>query len=388
MKTRLLVLVADCLPTCGMLGAVLVLTGLVYHASAAVESGNDLHVDRERVVALIAAEEAAAAAVSGLCAVTEDVQPFTWRSAAGMICRVAPSRRGGAPGIQISVDGGRGRNYSFSCAVLSGAAPGALGRRATLAAGVAAQRPELREWLARQRIDAHPEHVSVGALLDPDAAPSAPGAVREDRAIGLLRLDRGTDAKDYRLDARHLRRRPPATGLLRVPGNLWVAEAPAPLVLQLRAPLTIVVEGNLYLGRSIAVEGGGNLTLVVVGTANSPGFRDRDGDGGWSAGDLPLGPGPRGAVEGSGMVYFGLPGSRPPALRVEVAAAVVAASEVHLRARTVRIDGALVCGQGITRLGNTDLELTGTRLVPVEREEVPGLRRRGRPRPGLMRPAR
>ena len=57
-------------------------------------------------------------------------------------------------------------------------------------------------------------------------------------------------------------------------------------------------------------------------------------------------------------------------------------------AEAVTVHGALVVGEGVTWIGGAELHLTGDGLPNVEREPVPGFRRAGGTRPGMLLPIR
>ena len=216
------------------------------------------------------------------------------------------------------------------------------------------------------------------------------GILRRHSSLALLRLPAGTDRPDYVLEDSNgsvLSPSVPASGVLRLYGHLWVDIAAKPLTLQLPRDLTIVVAGNLYLGRSIHVRGPGRLVLVVTrGTGDM--FRDLDLDGAWSEGDelLTAHDRPfRGSIEGSGAVYFGLPAGNPVPGRIRIDAAVIADGEVHIQCPVTEVWGALAVGHGVTGAQRHRLLTPGLLLPDTQRERMPGFKPLGGPRPGILR---
>ncbi|MDO8349491.1 MAG: hypothetical protein Q7T30_04620 [Planctomycetota bacterium] len=255
-----------------------------------------------------------------------------------------------------------GGSWSFDCARLPGASPAALGVPATTGVSLA--------------ID--PERLA-GAF----SAAELP-AFRRDAGIALLHLDTGTDRDDFVLDGQHARFGI-ATDLVAVPGHLWIEPGDEPLRLWLERDLTIVVHGNLYVGRSLAIEGTGRLVFATMIDATSRPFADRDGNGRWSAGDETRAGPFEGACEGGGNAYLGLPRRRAA---ISIASGLVVAGELHL-AGPASVDGPVVLGHAITKIGGPGAELvaTGARLFRPERELVPGFVPHGPGRPGLLRHA-
>lgn len=301
--------------------------------------------------------------------------------------RIAPVR---PDEFEIVVHGREG-DLRFRCDLLAGQAPRPLGIPFSLR--VQDRLPE------RLELPDPPRRLGADELpaLAPEMAqlPAGPaglgGAVRLDSEIAVLRLRGATEAKDYAFRPAAdgvLRIDPPPHAVIRLDGHLWIDRGEQPLVLELPRPLTIVVEGNLYLGRSLDVRGQGRLVIVVRrGTAD--GFADRDLDGAWSPGDHrlrgdPTGT-PRGATEGSGSVYFGLPGSSEVPADLLVGATIVAEGELHAVAARVLVRGALVGAHGLTAGAQARLLEVHAESVPVvSRERIPGFLTSGRPRPGWV----
>ncbi len=290
-----------------------------------------------------------------------------------LVCTATPAGDGG---LRVAVQGRAGRAHEFWCEALPGGAPAAL-REPLTVFGAAPLPPDLAAAprppaAARPRLLVPERHVEALSTL---------GFAR-DPAVGLLHLAAGTDAEDLTWGAgRAELALEPATGVVVVPGNLWLCGT-GPLTLRLARDLTVVVRGNLYLGRSVTVVGPGRLLLATDAAAGRP-FADRDGNGRWSAGDGLLGPEPfRGPIEGAGGVWLGLPGEPGPVL--EVGAGLLVDGELHLNADTT-VHGPVVLGHGVTRLADgVALRPTGRRLPDVERGRVPGLRPEGAPRPGRL----
>jgi hypothetical protein len=93
----------------------------------------------------------------------------------------------------------------------------------------------------------------------------------------------------------------------------------------------------------------------------------------------------RGPVEGAGAIYLGLPGAGAVGGQsIEIEASLVSESETYVRATSTTVHGALVVGQGITWTKGTELHLPGDALPNIERAQVPGFRRSGATRPGML----
>ena len=210
--------------------------------------------------------------------------------------------------------------------------------------------------------------------------------LRRDSSLALLRLPSGTDRTDFVLaDSQGAVVSPsvPPSGLVRLDGHLWVDRADKPVTMQLDRDLTIVIRGNLYLGRSVHVRGPGRLVLVVTRRRGGM-YRDLDLDGRWSDGDELLTPGTefRGSIEGSGSVYLGLPAGNPVPDSIRLDAALVVDGEVHIQSARAEIWGALAVGYGVTGAGDDHVLLTLGLLLPdTQRERIPGFQPVGRPRP-------
>jgi hypothetical protein len=203
-----------------------------------------------------------------------------------------------------------------------------------------------------------------------------------DSEVAFLHLPAGTDRLDHTLGTSldHMTP-PPESQVVEVKGNLWVLPSSQPLSIVLHTPLTLIVHGNVYLGRSVEVVGRGPLTIVAHRTGTT--FRDLDGDGTRSPQDPLLGGPGIPALEGDGAVYFGLPGlADQPTLCL--ALNLVAEGEIHVLT-AVRHHGALVGGHGLTACNDrARLELTGRCLQDVARTRIPGFATSGAPRPGVL----
>ncbi|MBL8753260.1 MAG: hypothetical protein JNK15_08165 [Planctomycetes bacterium] len=273
-----------------------------------------------------------------------------------------------------------GRQHGFVADVLPGRAPLALGAAFTAAGdvdGVAADPNSVRRESA-PALDAAALAVAVRA--------EHTAWVQKEPALALQHWAAGTDADDFVLlprawvDSAEF-----VHEMLVVPGNLWLEPGDQPCEIGLARDLVLVVQGNLYLGRSLQVRGPGRLVLAVAGLDGAPMFADVDGNGRWSAKDRLLrGPGGAWPLEGTGAAWIGLPGARGP---IVCDAGVVVAGELHL-ATSARVRGPLALAHGLTRASaQVSLLATGEFTFWPERERVAGFRPAGRPRPGLLRDA-
>lgn len=272
---------------------------------------------------------------------------------------------------------GDGDAAVFACAELAGAGPTAL---SCVRAACAPAELERIGGGTRLAADEWPK-------LDGAAVAAAPRAdamrgFRADQAVALQFLRAGTDRDDHVwIGGRELR---VAGGVLVVPGHLWVEPGREPLRLSLADDLTLVVEGNLYVGRSVEVAGPGRLLVVTTLPPASVAFADRDGSGGWSSGDV-LRDAARftGPVEGGGSAFFGL--GAAPGATIRCGFGLVIAGELHA-ASAVAVDGPLVLRCGLTVAGDGGLEPpTGGWSFRAERERIPGFVTSGSVRPGLLR---
>lgn len=209
-------------------------------------------------------------------------------------------------------------------------------------------------------------------------------SLRRDRGVALLTWEKGTERDDFVFVPERFGAEFGTTGgLVVVPGHLWIEPGARPLRFSLHEDLVLVVRGNLYVGRSILVDGPGRLVLATARDPDGAVFADLDGNGRWSSGDaLRDGAEFAGPQEGCGNVYLGL-GVGHGSLRLD--ASLVAGGEVHLRANA-EVAGPLVLAYGVTSIGRAR-----HRLVPearwafqVQRERVPGFFTSGPPRVGFL----
>ncbi|MEO6596000.1 MAG: hypothetical protein ABIP94_14710, partial [Planctomycetota bacterium] len=275
-----------------------------------------------------------------------------------------------------------GRSFWFRCVELMGAAPRAL------ATDCAAVDPDVLRFVGAGRsIDGtelpRPDPVAMASGRRADQLP----CFRADKGIALLHWEAGTEGDDFvlaplsPLSARSALEVP--GDLIVVPGHLWIEPGSVPLRLRLPRDLVIVTQGNLYIGRSIVVEGEGRLCLATVAPAGAMAFADRDGNGRWSPGDAVRPAGDfAGPMEGGGGVYLGLPGSRGS---IHLDGALVPRGEVHLRVDTT-VSGPFVVPFGVTATTTQSVRLTaaGSWAFRVERERVPGFLTSGVRRPGIL----
>lgn len=208
-------------------------------------------------------------------------------------------------------------------------------------------------------------------------------AFRRDPGVALLRWDGGTERDDYVADRfGEPGWRVPADGIVVVPGHLWVPANRGPVRWHFDRDITVVVEGNLYVGAGVEVVGAGRLTLVTQVPVGSAAFADLDGNGRWSPGDVLRGATAFGGpLEGGGSLYLGVPGGRR---EVDVDAILVVGGEVHVAARAT-LSGSLAAEYGITELSGGELRFGACARLDVHRENLPGLLPVGSPRVGLLR---
>jgi hypothetical protein len=321
--------------------------------------------------ALLAAEEAAGASVHAKSELGVS-RPTSW----GLSAKVERVRDV-EDRLEITVATAR-THLRYGCECLRGAAPRCFAKPLTLGdAGDVAAAPS---WLR----GASSLSGSLPQLALPPGPHHAVPGLFADTEVAFLHLAAGTDRADYTWGGLSDHVAIPAqTDVAEVAGNLWLLPQSRPLRVVLAAPLTIVVRGNLYIGRTLDVVGGVPLTIVAARAGAS--FRDLDGDGAHDAGEPVLGSGRR-AVEGEGSVYFGLPGNAADPGDIEIDAHIVAEGEVHLRSISTA-HGAIVSAHSLTRCTpGATLTLTGRRLLEAGRARVPGFATSGSPRPGVLRP--
>lgn len=285
--------------------------------------------------------------------------------------------------VVVELPGQRTRTYVFD--VLPGGSPPALGIPFAYAGG------RLPPLLLRQAV-ALPAAAMPQVSSDIErlaAPPTMTGAIAADDSVALLRLPAGTDRPDFVLgrSGDEITVRVPDGGTVLVDGNLWVDAGNQPLELVLTGDLTILVRGNVYLGRSVAVRGGGRLLLVAL-AAPGLAFRDLDDNCRWSPGDdllAPSRPPYRGPQEGSGSVWIGFAKVRPETMYFDLG--FVVQGELHLAVDQARAFGPVLLHHGCTLAAGArgSLAVTAEHLPQVDRELVPGFVTNGPPRPGLLR---
>ncbi|MEZ5964388.1 MAG: hypothetical protein R3F56_11125 [Planctomycetota bacterium] len=325
--------------------------------------------------AALAAEEAAFSVA--IRAGSSGAAPIRVSTSWGLDVDVQRVRDGGER-LELTVPSRRGAER-YSCELLRGAAPRCFGRRLTLGSEL----PDATSSWVRGAGATHAASQPQVAL--PPAAASAMPGLACDTEVAFLHLSGGTDRPDFTLGSGMTEIVPPSDmSVMEVRGNLWLPPDARPLRFVLRSPLTIVVHGNVYVGRSIDVSARAPLTLVAH--RRGPTFRDLNGDGACSAGEPSLGGAGNQAIEGDGSFYFGLPRQETRPL-LTVAAHAVAEGEIHLLG-SLRMHGALVGAHGLTRCGeDVHLDLTGTRLLDPSRTRVPAFATSGGPRPGALQRA-
>ena len=137
--------------------------------------------------------------------------------------------------------------------------------------------------------------------------------------------------------------------VLKVTGNLWFESS---CEVSLTRDLVLWVRGNLYVHGDVRVRGGGRLVVLTERPAGDVVFEDRDGSGGWSAGDrVRGGVAFAGAVEGGGGVWLGRPGGSG---EVRVDAALLVEGQLHVCGDAV-VHGPLALRCGVTRTAGARL---------------------------------
>lgn len=281
-------------------------------------------------------------------------------------------------GWLTSVSGGGDAPRWFATDLVPGGANAAFGSPCTVT------RPELMDWLREARCVGSSELPRLASAdLAAAMAVDRSDLCVQDPGVALATWPTGTEGSDYVFTAR-AGEVLSAGGLFCVPGHLWVQPSTEPWTVRLAHDAVVAVRGNLYLGGSVRVIGGGRLLFYVEPPPGSCSYSDRDGDGVWSPGDRQaVADGPfRGPLEGGGGAFLGLPGSRRP---IQCDAGLVVHGEVHLRVPTA-VAGPLVLGEGVTQnSADGRIVATGTWSFVPEREVVPGMVVAGGPRPGKLR---
>lgn len=348
-----------------LIAAVLVAVAASWTISA-LRRADAVNAEAQHDLARICAEEAALL----WCKADPQGAPIVFRIA-GAACQVVHDPGQACLNVTVTLP----PEHRFRCDLLAGGAPAAFG----LPFAMASTRPVPTGIL-------EPVRLGTAALPVPqiDKRPWSPAqnqAFTRDRALALLRLPTGTDRDDFVLGqgTEQLQLLAPRDGLLLFEGNLWL-DAGDPLTVELSQDLTVVVRGNLYVGRSLRVQGPGRLLFLVQAAPGLP-FADRDGNGRWSPGDELLADTAfTGPMEGAGSVWLGLPGLTTDALVFD--AGIEACGELHLQTTTA-VSGPLLLHHGITVLRRAaGLRATGERLPDVARCRIPGFKPEGLPRPG------
>ncbi|MCA8941681.1 MAG: hypothetical protein KDB80_03905 [Planctomycetes bacterium] len=268
----------------------------------------------------------------------------------------------------ISVSGRIRSSFAFRCELLPGALPRALRQPLTIRGSfdnslvVGIDPLELRAALSPEiELPA----IGDGSEWDMEAV----GAARRrtfarDDSIALLRIRSGTDQIDYVLvpdEDGVVRPRFPTEGLLVLDGNLWVDRGRGAVRIEIDRNATLVVRGNVYVGRSVSVVGGGHLVVAA----------ERDPRNGWS--------------EGSGCVFVGLPEDDLVSGRVvRIEASLVSSSDCLVSAGQAQVAGAFVVGGDLRARGEGCRLGSDGSLLLDSRASQPGIEVVGGPLPGRL----
>jgi hypothetical protein len=359
----------------------LAMTLVVARASEALRAESQLQAAVDRELAALVAEQAAFASAEPVAG--NSLLGGRIATRAGVSCWVTA---GSEPGqLTIRPDLRDEGGPAFGCRLLAGMASPAL----SVPFAVCGDRGELAADLpvpVRFPAEAMPRLVAAAASTSTEVAVC--GAIVRDDAIAMVRLPSGTDNDDFVLGGTGSvdRLTVPSSGVIGVPGNLWLDGARGPLALRLDRDALLVVRGNLYVSRSLQVIGKGRLYVFVVGRDGAT-FRDLDGNYRWSRGDELLTTGCfHGAIEGCGSAWFGLPQQQER--RLELDAGIVVAGELHLGVAAATVNGPLVLRHGVTRIGGAAgaLAVTGTLLPEIARQALPGFALSGPTRPSRLQP--
>lgn len=347
-------------------------------AIAALAESADVRSEIHALAARLAAESAAIDYVATGGAAVE----HTLDAGNGLLVQTSISPMADSAQLRLSARVSE-QSFEFLFSQLAGGAPVAFGRPLTV--GPDSVVPP--DWIAGNEVVREvPPSIADGTNA---GAIDAAGAVSvTDAGLALLRLPAGTDRADFVLGGGRAQRTPniPECGVVHVFGNLWVDSTGAPLELSLRRDLTIVVHGNVYLGRSVLVSGPGHLTIATAGDGGTS-FVDKDGNGRWSPGEVLLGADAfSGPVEGAGNVYLGMP--REPAQPIDLQLGMLVTGALHVGAEVAQVHGPLVLAGAGVQLGRGTGQLvcTGTRLPSLRRSALPGFAAIGSPRPGPLLP--
>lgn len=366
---------------------------MIASTSGMLAESGEFEQEVEETVSRVLADELA----SGMLAErgSENPAAMAWdRSGYQLSSQLSASGRG--PMLKIEVTSPTERQYRYRAKILEGSAPYPLGRPLSISRAAMSGSADRWDWIWEMPI---PEPSWIPAHHFPRLAEDGVDAaslraefvgLQLDPSIALLNLAGGTDQRDFVLRSSEGEiLEPPLSQIASVwvDGNLWVVDQSGSIEMHLEHSLTIVVDGNIYLGSNVRVRGPGKLTLVSLLSLGSR-YRDLDLDGGLSPGDesMHVGDGGySGRIEGSGATYMGLPGKREAANKLVLEGSLVAEGEVYLRAPACRVHGALVLGSSLI-LGDEDsrLSLPADRLPDPYREAIPGFAISGPPRAGML----
>lgn len=300
-------------------------------------------------------------------------------TAQDLLCGRAVDVVGNANGWTAHLRGGGVPPRAYRCDRLEGAAPEAFASPCSVRSASLVELLPMSHVLAPAGFP----RLSDDAMT---AAQRGEGSdcFARDPGVALATWSVGTDGPDFVLGPFTGQAWNVSGGVFVVPGHLWLPPHVEPVTIRLTRDVLVVVRGNLYLGNSVRVYGGGRLVFLVQPGPDAVAFADRDGNGRWSAGDRicdqaePF----SGPIEGGGGAFFGLPGANA---RLSCDAGIVVEGELHLRA-VVAVSGPLVLGGGVTRNAPEGrVQPTGAWTFDVERESVPGIATSGLPRPGRLR---
>lgn len=229
------------------------------------------------------------------------------------------------------------------------------------------------------------------AVAEPSSSPNLGGApcafgaglVVRDPAVALQRLVAGTDRDDFLLADRDADLAS-AGSLVVVPGNLWLEASATPRAVRASRDVVVAVRGNIYLGRSLRVVGGGRLTLAAIADDGAAVYADRDGDGRLGDTDRAYRRGSASnPIEGAGSLFVYAQGQQP----LTCEAALFAVGALHLR-RPLVCDGPVALVRGAEALAaGVGLVARGRWRFHGERDAVPGFPTTGGARPGFLRPS-
>lgn len=350
-------------------------TAVVDRAVRALDDARSVRDRMEVAAARIVAESAAGEFVGSGGAVRNRVVDV----GGGIVVQTYAEPLRGADQVRLVARVGSQR-FDYLFTPLSGGTSPVFGQALTAANDALV--PDGWRGLARVPAEQLPR-LTAGAEA---TASSAARLFVADPGLALLRLPAGTDRDDFVLAVDPAAGTPVITayGVATVDGNLWLDCAERPLDLHLDADLTIVVRGNLYLGRSLRIHGQGNLTMVTVGNDGGA-FVDRDGNGRHSPGEPVRGAEQfAGPMEGAGNVWIGLP--REGAGRLDLDVGLVVGGVLHVAADRAEVHGPVILQRGgAAAPGRSGLLIaTGSRLPTLNRLALPGFATVGQPRPGPL----